>query len=60
MYFPKNWAFKNLSNFSKGASLSLFPEAVEEDEAIELTAQQKEALDKELAAIAANPGYLQK
>lgn len=35
-------------------------EAVEGDEAIELTAQQKEALDKELAAIAANPGYLQK
>lgn len=34
-------------------------EAVEE-EAIELTAQQKEALDKELAAIAANPAYLQK
>lgn len=35
-------------------------EAVEEDEAIELTAQQKEALDKELAAIASNPAYLQK
>jgi len=35
-------------------------EAVEEDEAIALTAQQKEALDKELVAIAANPGYLQK
>jgi hypothetical protein len=35
-------------------------EAVEEEEAIELTAQQKEALDKELAAIAANPAYLQK
>lgn len=35
-------------------------EAVEEDEAVELTAQQKEALDKELAAISANPGYLQK
>jgi hypothetical protein len=35
-------------------------EAVEDEEAIELTAQQKEALDKELAAIAANPAYLQK
>ena len=35
-------------------------EAVEEDQAVELTAQQKEALDKELAAIAANPAYLQK
>jgi hypothetical protein len=35
-------------------------EAVEEDDAIELTAQQKSALDKELALIAANPGYLQK
>ena len=35
-------------------------EAVEEDEAIELTAQQKEALDKELVAIASNPAYLQK
>ena len=35
-------------------------EAVHEEEAIELTARQKEALDKELAAIAANPGYLQK
>jgi hypothetical protein len=34
-------------------------EAVEE-EAIELTAQQKEALDKELVAIASNPAYLQK
>ena len=34
-------------------------EAVEE-ETIELTAQQKEALDKELVAIAANPTYLQK
>ena len=33
-------------------------EAVEE-EAIELTAQQKDALDKELAAIAANPAYAQ-
>lgn len=35
-------------------------EAVEEEEAIELTTRQKEALDKELAAIAANPAYLQK
>lgn len=35
-------------------------EAVEEEETIELTARQKEALDKELAAITANPGYLQK
>jgi hypothetical protein len=35
-------------------------EAVEEDDAVELTTQQKEALDKELVAIAANPAYLQK
>ena len=35
-------------------------EAIEEDEAIELTTQQKEALDKELEAIAGNPAYLQK
>jgi hypothetical protein len=35
-------------------------EAVEEDQAVELTTQQKEALDKELVAIAANPAYLQK
>jgi hypothetical protein len=35
-------------------------EAVEEDEGIELTTQQKEALDKELATIASNPGYVQK
>jgi hypothetical protein len=35
-------------------------EAVEEEEAVELTAQQKEALDNELSAIAANPAYLQK
>ena len=35
-------------------------EAVEEGETIELTAQQKDALDKELAAIAGNPSYLQK
>ena len=35
-------------------------EAVEEDQAVELTAQQKEALDKELVAIAANPAYLKK
>ncbi len=34
-------------------------EAIEE-EAVELTAQQKEALDKELMAIAGNPAYLQK
>jgi hypothetical protein len=34
-------------------------EAIEE-EAVELTAQQKEALDKELTAIAGNPSYLQK
>ncbi|MBS1605061.1 MAG: hypothetical protein JST42_20530 [Bacteroidetes bacterium] len=34
--------------------------AVEEEEEIELTSLQKEALDKELAAIAANPAYLQK
>lgn len=35
-------------------------EAVEEEEAIELTVRQKEALDRELAAISTNPGYLQK
>jgi broad-specificity NMP kinase len=35
-------------------------EAVEEEEIVELTTRQKEALDKELAAIAANPAYLQK
>lgn len=35
-------------------------EAVEEEEVIELTPRQKEALDKELASIAANPAYLQK
>jgi hypothetical protein len=35
-------------------------EAVVEEDTIELTAQQKEALDKELAAIAADPAYLQK
>jgi hypothetical protein len=35
-------------------------EAVEEGETVELTTQQKEALDKELAVIASNPGYLQK
>lgn len=34
-------------------------EAVEED-TVELTAQQKEALDKEFEAIAANPAYLKK
>ena len=30
-------------------------EAVKEEDVLELTAQQKEALDKELAAIAADP-----
>jgi len=35
-------------------------ETVEEDEEIELTPRQKEALDKELMAIKANPAYLQK
>jgi hypothetical protein len=35
-------------------------EAVSEDEVVEFTTQQKEALDKELAAIASNPKYLQK
>ena len=35
-------------------------ETVEDGEAVELTAQQKEALDKELAAVAANPAYLQR
>jgi hypothetical protein len=35
-------------------------EAVDEEESIELTAQQKEALDKELNAMASNPRYLQK
>jgi hypothetical protein len=35
-------------------------EAVDEDESIELTIQQKDALDKELFAIASNPKYLQK
>jgi hypothetical protein len=33
-------------------------EAVEEAEDIELTTQQKEALDKELVSIAANPAYV--
>ncbi len=33
-------------------------EAVEEDEAVELTPQQKEALDKELVSIAGNRGYV--
>ena len=33
-------------------------EAVEEDEAVELTDQQKEALDKELVAVARNPAYV--
>jgi hypothetical protein len=35
-------------------------EAVEEEDTLELTAQQKEALDKELAAVADNPAYLQR
>lgn len=35
-------------------------EAVEEEDIIELTPRQKEALDKELAAIATNPTYLQR
>lgn len=35
-------------------------EAIDEDEGLELTTQQKEALDKELLTIAGNPGYLQK
>jgi hypothetical protein len=35
-------------------------EAVDDDETLELTTQQKEALDKELLAIDNNPNYLQK
>jgi len=35
-------------------------EAVDDDETLELTTQQKEALDKELFAIDNNPNYLQK
>jgi hypothetical protein len=35
-------------------------EAIPEEEAIELTQQQKAALDKELATIGANPDYLLK
>ena len=35
-------------------------EAVLEEDTVELTAQQKEALDKELVAITGNPAYLQK
>jgi hypothetical protein len=35
-------------------------ETVSDDETIEFTAQQKEALDKELIAISSNPDYLQK
>lgn len=35
-------------------------ETVDDDDAIELTAQQKDALDKELVAISNNPNYLQK
>ena len=34
-------------------------EAVEQEDEIELTTRQKEALDKELAAVTANPSYLQ-
>ncbi len=33
-------------------------ETVEQEEEIELTTRQKEALDKELEAVAANPWYL--
>jgi hypothetical protein len=35
-------------------------EAVEENDAVELTTQQMEALDRELVAIANNPSYLRK
>lgn len=35
-------------------------ETIPEEEAIELSDQQKAALDKELANISANPGYLLK
>lgn len=35
-------------------------EPISDEEAIELTEQQQAALDKELANIASNPGYLQK
>jgi hypothetical protein len=35
-------------------------ESVDDDETLELTTQQKEALDKELLAIDNNPNYLQK
>jgi len=35
-------------------------EAIAEEEAVELTDQQKAALDKELAAVAADPAYLRK
>lgn len=35
-------------------------EAIDEDEGFELTEQQKQALDKELAAIENNPTYLQR
>jgi hypothetical protein len=35
-------------------------EAVDDDETLELTTQQKDALDKELLAIDNNPNYLQK
>jgi hypothetical protein len=35
-------------------------ETISDEETIELTEQQKAALDKELANIATNPGYLHK
>ena len=35
-------------------------EAVEQEDEIELTTRQKEALDKELEAVAANASYLQR
>ena len=35
-------------------------EAVEEEDVIELTPRQKEALDRELAAVKSNPAYLQR
>ena len=35
-------------------------EAVDEDQAIELTPRQKEALDKELTDIKTSPAYLQR
>lgn len=35
-------------------------EAIEQEQAVELTDQQKAALDKEMAAISTNPDYLMK